>query len=111
MRKRIRHSVRTGSTCRSHRNDDMSWRISYWRGSARVRSTTIEDATLHEIASLLERLAAKQFDHEYLRASETDTPRSPEIRSNRDGTRIWTTGKDFHYTAEWNYGDDKKRDK
>ena len=88
----------------------MTWRISYWRGSARVRSTTIEDATQDEIASQLERLAAKQFDHEYLRAPETDTPRSPEIRSNRTGTMLWTTGSDFHYTAEWlSDGDSNKR--
>lgn len=88
----------------------MSWRISYWRGSARVRSSTIEDATQDEVASLLERLAAKQFDHEYLRASEADTPENPEVRSNRSGTMIWTTGTDFHYTAEWfSDGDSNKR--
>jgi hypothetical protein len=89
----------------------MSWRISYWRGSARVRSSTIEDAVQDDVASLLERLAAKQFDHEYLRASESDTPKSPEIRSNRSGTMLWTTGTDFHYTAEWFSGGNRHKRK
>ena len=74
------------------------------------RTTTLDAATREEAASYLWVLAAKQFDMEYLRASEADSPENPKIRSNRDGTRIWTTGKDFHYTAEWN-SDDKKGDK
>ena len=78
----------------------MSWRIGYWRGSVRIRTTTLEAATQDEAASYLRVLAANQLDLEYLRASEADTPENPEIRSNRDGTRLWTTGKDFHYTAE-----------
>jgi hypothetical protein len=90
----------------------MSWRIGYWRGSVRIRMTTLKAATQDEAASYLRVLAANQLDLEYLRASEADTPENPEIRSNRDGTTLWTTGKDFHYTAEWNSGgDDGKRDK
>ena len=88
----------------------MGWRISYWRGSTRLRTTTVDDATQDEIASLLRNLAARQFDHEYLRASEADTPQSPEVHSNRAGTMVWTTGKDFHYTADWfSDGDSGKR--
>ena len=92
----------------------MSWRIGYWRGSVRIRTTTLEAATQDEAASYLRVLAANQFDLEYLRASEADTPENPEIRSNRDSTKFWTTGKDFHYTAEWSVGGDsnkRKRDK
>jgi hypothetical protein len=92
----------------------MSWRIAYWRGSTRLRSSIVEDATQDGVASLLRSLAAKQLDHKYLRASETDPPECPEIRSNRNGTRVWTTGRDFHYTAEWFSGDDnhkRKRDR
>jgi hypothetical protein len=63
----------------------------------------IEEATQDEIASLLQKLAANQLDLEYLRASDDDPdgPRTPDVRSNRNGTMLWTTGKDFHYTAEW----------
>lgn len=91
----------TGSTCRSDRIADMSRRISYWRGSTRLRVTTVEDATQDEVASFLQRLAAKQLELDYLRASEADTPESPEIRTNRHGAKLWTIGKDFHYTVEW----------
>ena len=88
----------------------MSWRISYWRGSIRLRTATVEDATQEEVASLLRDLAARQFEHEYLRASEADTPESPEVRSNRAGTMLWTTGIDFHYTADWfSDGDSNKQ--
>lgn len=75
----------TGSICRS----------------TRLRVTTVEDATRDEVESILQRLAAKQLDLEYLRASQAKTPESPEVRSNRNGTMLWTAGKDFHYTAEW----------
>lgn len=78
----------------------MAWRLTYWRGTIPLRVTTVEDATRDEVASLLRKLAADQLDLEYLRAS-ADTPQSPVIRSNRSGTMLWTTGKDFHYTAEW----------
>jgi hypothetical protein len=78
----------------------MAWRITYWRGATALRVTTIEDATKEEVASSLCRLAADQLDLECLRTSEDDTPESPEIRSNRSGTMLWTTGRDFHYTAE-----------
>jgi hypothetical protein len=83
----------------------MSWRIGYWRGSVRIRTTTLENATPDEAASYLRVLAAKQLDLDYLLASEVDSPKTPELRSNRDGTMLWTTGKDFHYTAEWFVGD------
>jgi hypothetical protein len=79
----------------------MSWRIGYWRGSVRIRTTTLEAATQDEAASYLRILAANQLDLGHLRASEADTPENPEIRSNREGTKLRTTGKDFHYTAEW----------
>jgi len=49
----------------------------------------------------LRNLASKHFDLEYLRASEADTSESPEVRSNRGGTMLWTTGTDFYYTADW----------
>jgi hypothetical protein len=87
----------------------MSWRIGYWRGSDRIRTTTLEDATQDEAASYMRVLAANHLDLEYLSASEAETPDNPEIRSNRDGTRLWTTGKDFHYTAEWFLDDALKR--
>lgn len=88
----------------------MSWRIGYWRGSVRIRATTLEAATQDEAASYLRVLAANKLDLEYRQPSEADTPENPEIRSNRDGTKLWTTGKDFHYTADWNVGgDDRKR--
>lgn len=87
----------------------MSWRIGYWRGSVRLRTTTLEDATQDEAASYLRVLVANQLDLEYLRASEVDTPENPEIRSNRDGTMLWTTGKAFHYTAECLLGDGKPK--
>ena len=88
----------------------MSWRIAYWRGSTRVRVTTVDDATQDEVASRLRNLASKHFDLEYLRASEADTPESPEVRSNRSGTMLWTTGTDFHYTADWfSDGDSNRR--
>jgi len=89
----------------------MTWRIGYWRGSTRLRDTTVEDATQDDVESLLRRLAANHFDLEYLRASEADTPDSPEIRSNRTGTMLWTTGRDFHYTAEWFSGVDSRKRK
>ena len=79
----------------------MSWRIGYWRGSVRLRTTTLEAATRDEAASYLRVLAANQMDLEYLRASDADEPENPEIHSTRDGTTLWTTGKEFHYTAEW----------
>lgn len=78
----------------------MSWRIGYWRGSTCLRDTTVENATQDDAESLLRRLATNHFDLEYLRASEADTPDSPEIHSNRTGTMLWTTGRDFHYTAD-----------
>ena len=89
----------------------MGWRISYWRGSTRLRVTTVENATPDDVKSILRRLAAKQLDLEYLRASQADTP---EVRSNRNGTMLWTAGKDFHYTAEWFGGsgsNKRKRDR
>jgi len=103
--------TRNRTICRTPRNDDMSWRISYWRGSIRLRTTTIEDATQEEIESQLRSLATRQLDHEYLRASEADTPESPDVRSNRSGTLLWTTGSDVHYTAEWFSDDDGHRRK
>jgi hypothetical protein len=88
----------------------MSWRIAYWRGSTRVRVTTVEDVSQDEVAARLRNLASKHLDLEYLRASEVDKPESPEIRSNRAGTKLWTTGRDFHYTAERvSDGDSNKR--
>jgi hypothetical protein len=52
---------------------------------------------------LLRKVAANQLELEYLRAPEEDSdePSSPDIRTNRSGTMLWTTGQDFHYTAEW----------
>jgi len=82
----------------------MSWRIGYWRESVRIRTTT-RGGVQDEAASYMRVLSANQLDLEYLRASEADTPKNPEIRSNRDGTRLWTTRKDFHNTAEWFAGD------
>ena len=79
----------------------MAWRMTYWRGATPLRVTTVEDATRDDVVSLLRKLAANQWDLEYLRASEADTPQSVEIRANRSGTMLWTTGKDFHYIAEW----------
>ena len=84
----------------------MSWRIGYWRGSVRIRTTTLEAATQDEAASYLRVLVANQLDLEYLRSSKADAPKNPEIRSNRGGTMFWTTGRDFHYTAEWVLDDD-----
>ena len=75
----------------------------------RLRTTVIEDLTQDEVASHLRRLATKQSDLEYL-PSESDTPENVEIRSNRNGTMLWTTGRDFHYTAEW-FLDKRKRDR
>ena len=93
----------------------MAWRISYSRGAARIRVRTIEDATQDEVAALLRKLAANQFELEYLGASDTsDRPKRPEVRANRNGTMFWTTGNDFHYTADWKLSDDdskRKRDK
>jgi hypothetical protein len=83
----------------------MSWRIAYWRGSIRVRVTTVEDVSQDEVAARLRSLASKHYDLEYLRASEADTPERPEVHSNRAGTMLWTTGTDFHYTADW-FSDD-----
>ena len=81
----------------------MSWRITYWRRANPLRVTKVEEATRDEIELLLQKLVANQLDLEYLHASEgdTDRPQNPEIRSNRSGTLLWTTGRDFHYTAEW----------
>ena len=87
----------------------MSWRISYWRKSTRVRTITIDDSTQDEVASHLRRLASKQSDLEYL-PSKADAPENVEIRSNRNGTMLWTTGRDFHYTAEW-FLDKRKPDR
>ena len=92
----------------------MAWRITYWRGATPLRVSTVDDATQDEVASLLRKLAANQLDLEYLPASQADTPESPEIRSSRSGTMLWTTGRDFHYTAEWflgGGGDKRKRPK
>jgi hypothetical protein len=88
----------------------MAWRISYWRGPTRLRVTTVENATQEDVETILQRLAAKQMDLEYLRASEADTPQNPEVHSNRNGTMLWTIGKDFRYTADWFAdGDSNKR--
>ena len=85
----------------------MAWRMTYWRGATPLRVTTVEDATRDDVVSLLRKLAANQLDLEYLQASgeDADAPESPEIRSNSAGTMLWTTGQDFHYTAEWFVGD------
>jgi hypothetical protein len=77
----------------------------------RLRTTTVEDGTQKEVASMLRDLAARQFDHEYLRASGADAPETPVVRSNRAGTMLWTTGKKFHYTADWISDDDGSRRK
>jgi hypothetical protein len=74
-----------------------------------LRTTAIDDFTQDEVAFHLRRLATKQSDLEYL-PSESDTPENVEIRSNRNGTMLWTTGRDFHYTAEW-VVDERKRDR
>ena len=79
----------------------MAWRITYWRGTIPIRVSTVQEMTAEEIGSFLRKLAARQLDLEYLRASTADKPETPEIRSNRSGTMFWTIGKDFHYTAEW----------
>jgi hypothetical protein len=91
----------------------MAWRVTYWRGTYSLRVRMIEEATQDEIASLLQKLAANQLELEYLRASgdDPDRPQTPDIRSNRSGTMLWTTGKDFHYTAEWFGGDNSDRRK
>ena len=89
----------------------MAWRITYWRGTTPIRVTKVEEATQDEIESLLRNLAARQLDLEYLRASDTDKPEDPTIRSNRDGTMFWTTGRDFHYTAEWSSRGDRDNPK
>jgi hypothetical protein len=86
----------------------MSWRIAYWRGSTRLRTATVDDASSDEVAARLRGLASKQLELEYLRASAGDTLEDPEIRSNRTGTKLWTTGREFHYTAEWFSGGDKR---
>jgi hypothetical protein len=85
---------------------EMAWHITYWRGTTPLRVTTVADATQDEVASLLRKLAANQLELECLQASgkNTDGPESPEIRSNRTGTTLWTTGQHFHYTAEWFLG-------
>jgi hypothetical protein len=77
----------------------------------RLRTTIVEHGTQDEVASRLRALAANHLDLEYLRASEADTPESPEVRSNQTRTLLWTTGRDFHYTAEWFTGDDKHKRK
>jgi hypothetical protein len=79
----------------------MAWRITYWRGTIPIRVSTVQEATAVEIESLLQKLAAKQLNLEYLGASTADNSETPQIRSNRSGTMFWTIGKDFHYTAEW----------
>ena len=77
----------------------MSWRIGHWRGSERFQVTIIENANQDEIEAVLRSLAVDQFDPEYPRASDGIMPPVPEIRVNRDGTMLWTTGKALHYTA------------
>ena len=85
----------------------MGWRLEYWRGSVRLRTTTIDDIPHAEVAAYLSALVSEQLDREYLRAYKADTPHQPVIRTNRNGTKLWTTGKDFHYTAQW-FRDDAK---
>lgn len=64
--------------------------MSYWRHRTRVRTTTIEDLTQDEVASQLRTL--KSVGLTYL-PSEADSPEDVEVRSNRDGTMLWTSGK------------------
>jgi hypothetical protein len=89
----------------------MAWRLRYWRGTFRMQETIIGEATQSEVTSLLEKLAAKQMTDEMQHPAVGDTSikEPPEIRSNRKGTLIWTTGKDFHYTAEWVKGTVRRR--
>jgi hypothetical protein len=84
----------------------MAWRIRYWHGNSLIREQTIARATREEVATMLEQLASKRFElDDSQRASEVDSPNlrieDTGVRSNRAGTILWTTGKDFHYTAEW----------
>jgi hypothetical protein len=44
----------------------MAWRVTYWRGTTPIRVSTVEGATSEEIERLLQKLAAKQLDLEYL---------------------------------------------
>lgn len=82
----------------------MPWHITYWHGSTRVRTTTIEESSETEITALLERLAIQQLDLDASESSEQASGAEQEtfkVRTNRTGSMFWTTGKGFHYTAEW----------
>ena len=81
----------------------MPWRITYWRGSTRVREMTIEEGIESEIAAKLEQLAIQHVDLDTSEAAEHATSFDEDavkVRSNRSGSMLWTTGREFHYTAE-----------
>jgi hypothetical protein len=83
----------------------MSWRIGHWRGSERFQVTIIENANQVEVEGVLRSLAVNQFQPERPVLPEGQMPPLPQVRSNRDGTMLWTTGE-IHYTAEWFAKDD-----
>ena len=76
----------------------MAWRISYWHGGVRIRKQTVATASEEEIIAMLQRLGSQHIER--ASTAEPFKPEYTEVRSNRNGTKFWTTGKDHHYTAE-----------
>jgi len=81
----------------------MPW-LTYWRGNTRVREMTIEAGSETEITGMLEQLAIRQMDLDASDSSQHAANLDQDVlkvRTNRSGTMLWTTGRAFHYTAEW----------
>jgi hypothetical protein len=76
----------------------VEWRIRYWHGWACVREQTVATASAAEITAMLQQLGSRHME----RASTADPLNSDysKVRSNFSETMLWTTGKDYHYTAE-----------
>ena len=82
----------------------MAWRIIRWLGSTKVSEETIQTpASRQDMTRMLARLAVEHSRAAVQHPAAGEAPESGDgdaaVRSNRDGSMLWTTGKD-HYTAE-----------
>ena len=81
----------------------MPWKIARWQGTTKVQEYTIDTLTSREeMTRKLEQLAAEHLqDAQSAHARGVINARDSHItvRSNRDGTMLWTTDKD-HFIAK-----------
>ena len=78
----------------------MPWRITYWRGTTRLREM-IKEGSKSQNAAMLEKLIIQQPDFDIGNTGAVKINQfTAFVRVNHTGSMLWTTGKDYHYVAE-----------